>query len=472
MTSPLVTVVIPTHDRNDVVPRAVESALGQTVDDLEVVVVDDASTTPVSLPRHPRVRVLRLDRNVGNAGARNAGVDAAAGRWVVCVDDDDVALPHLVAVSLANLERTELPAPVAALSGVRVVSPDGVVVDTRLPPTRARGAHFFLEPPDPGRSYLSKQTLFVERDVLRSVGMWDASFRSRVPSELLLRLNPVCSILGIPMVTYELHAHGGPRVSRDRLLRARGAAQLIAAHQDTFDAHPEGYARFLLAHARRLLDDRQPGAAAWAFAGAARRAPRLASAEAADEAGRRMARRLRFSRRPRSGQQPLSDGPPPSAVAELRLITLAPLTWEAGHDVLLAAVAELAGRGLLLHLDVVVEGGADVDDRERLLFTAHDLGVAAMTVLHVAPSAASRQRLLANADVFVLAALHDRPWPALDEAMTHALPVAASDLASVRDRLSQHLPHRVAPPRRPRELADAVADLAAGIPTRASPVHS
>ena len=58
-------------------------------------------------------------------------------------------------------------------------------------------------------AYLSKQTLFVERDVLRSVGMWDASFRSRAPSELLLRLNPVCSILGIPMVTYELALMAG-----------------------------------------------------------------------------------------------------------------------------------------------------------------------------------------------------------------------------------------------------------------------
>ena len=176
--------------------------------------------------------------------------------------------------------------------------------------------------------------------------------------------------------------------------------------------------------------------------------------------------------RPDRTRTPGPTSPPAGVDHDLRLVTLAPLTWAAGHDVLLAAVAELAGHGLLLRLDVLAEGGVDVHDRERLLFTAHDLGVAAATVLHVAPSRAARQRLLANADVFVLAALDDRPWPELDEAATHTLAVAASDLPSVRARLS---PAPTSPGRAtslPHALADAVVDLAAGIRPRAASARS
>ena len=107
--APLATVVIPTWERAALVQEAVESALAQTVPEIEVVVVDDGSTdgTAEALAARyggdPRVRVLR-QANGGTASARNAGIRAARGRHVALLDSDDLFLPHHVATLVAALE--------------------------------------------------------------------------------------------------------------------------------------------------------------------------------------------------------------------------------------------------------------------------------------------------------------------------------------------------------------------------------
>jgi hypothetical protein len=249
MHNPQISIIIPTYNRPDLLPRAVKSALAQTVEDLEVIVVDDASPQPVTLPEHPRLRIIRQPVNKGGAATRNAGIEAARGRWITFVDDDDQMLPHLVAVSLAALEKTDLPKPVGVLSGLEVVNTDGKIIDTRLPPTLAKGKHFCLEPIAAGQSFFCKQSLVVEREVLLEIGGFDESFSSRVHTELFLRLNQVCSLLGLPIVTYQLLSHSGSRVSRNPSLRQKNFKCLIQKHESLFKAHPKMFAQFVYEHA-------------------------------------------------------------------------------------------------------------------------------------------------------------------------------------------------------------------------------
>lgn len=250
MSTPLLSIVIPTRDRPHLLPYAVKSALEQTLEDLEVIVVDDASTEPVHLPEHPRLRIIRLSTPHGGAGARNAGTEAARGRWISYLDDDDRILPHMAVTSLEALEKATLPPPVGVISGIEVVNAQGQVTATRLPPpVRPRGAHFALEELEPGKSYNTKQTLVVEREVIRQIGGWDETFRSRVHSELFLRLNPACSLLGLPIVTYQLYSHEGVRVSSNPSLRQESFQRLIDKHRELFNAHPKMFANFVYEHA-------------------------------------------------------------------------------------------------------------------------------------------------------------------------------------------------------------------------------
>ena len=253
MSNPQISIIIPTYNRPHLLPRAVNSALAQTVEDIEVIVVDDASPEPVQLPEHPKLRIIRLPENSGGSAARNAGAKAAKGRWITFLDDDDELLPHMAEVSLEALAKTDLPKPVAALSSIEVVNGDGEVIKKRIPPTLARGSHFCLEDIEPGQSFLCKQTMVVERDVLLGIGGFDESFRSRVHTELFLRLNPVCSILGLPDITYRLFKHGGPQVTKDPSLRQVSFNRLILKHESIFKAHPETFAKFVFKHARRSM---------------------------------------------------------------------------------------------------------------------------------------------------------------------------------------------------------------------------
>jgi hypothetical protein len=109
-----------------------------------------------------------------------------------------------------------------------------------------------LEALEPGKSYNTKQTLVVEREAILQLGGWDEAFRSRVHTELFLRLNPVCSILGLPVVTYQLYQHPGARVSRNTSLRQESFQRLIENHEKVFRAHPQMYANFVYEHARML----------------------------------------------------------------------------------------------------------------------------------------------------------------------------------------------------------------------------
>jgi hypothetical protein len=282
---PDLTVIIPTHDRPALLRAAVASALGQDVP-VDVLVVDDGSPVPVDLPPDPRLRVLRHERSLGGSAARNHGAREARTRWVMWLDDDDELLPHAARVSLRAAERSTLPPPVAVLSAIDVVDETGKRVSRRVPPAALpRGGHFALEGPVPGRSYNTKQTLVVERDVILGLGGFDPDFRSRVHSELFLRLHPQCSLEGIPEVTYRLRVHSGPRVSGDPDLRQRSFAQLVARHREAFESHPSAYAGSLLEHARSSAALGQRRAAARAVLQAARVSPR--------ETGRRAAGALR-----------------------------------------------------------------------------------------------------------------------------------------------------------------------------------
>lgn len=94
MTMTRVSIIIPTHNRATLLPRAINSAK-EAGENVEVVVVDDASTdeTPSVCRAIPGITYIRLDRNGGQANARNVGISASAGEFIAFLDDDDIRLP-------------------------------------------------------------------------------------------------------------------------------------------------------------------------------------------------------------------------------------------------------------------------------------------------------------------------------------------------------------------------------------------
>jgi glycosyltransferase involved in cell wall biosynthesis len=108
---PLVSVVIPAYNRAGVVGRAVDSALAQTLEDVEVIVVDDGSSddTEAVLGAYDdtRLRIISHEKNRGRSAARNTGLDAAAGEYVAFLDSDDRWLPGKLERQVAALRERD-----------------------------------------------------------------------------------------------------------------------------------------------------------------------------------------------------------------------------------------------------------------------------------------------------------------------------------------------------------------------------
>lgn len=242
---PLATIVIPTKDRPRLLERAVRSALAQTVEDIQVVVVDDGSAEPVRLGlQDPRLLVVRNPRALGASAARNAGLRAAEGRWVTFTDDDDELLPGMVQTSLEAAERSALPGPVAVLSAHEVVDGDGHLLETRLPTTVARQAPPYPEAPDDG-FVQDANTLFAPAEVLRAMGGWDEAIRGWEMDDLLIRLVQRCSVQGVPEVTYRRFRHRGARKSGHAPDMVDGARLVLSKHREFYEAHRRLYGRQL-----------------------------------------------------------------------------------------------------------------------------------------------------------------------------------------------------------------------------------
>lgn len=106
--APLVSVVMPVFNNAVTVDAAARSILDQTVQDLELIVVDDGSTDDsaaiVEALRDPRIRLLHNDVNKGVAVARNRGLDVMRGRYMAPMDADDICRPYRLARTLRVLE--------------------------------------------------------------------------------------------------------------------------------------------------------------------------------------------------------------------------------------------------------------------------------------------------------------------------------------------------------------------------------
>ncbi len=197
-----VTVLIPTKDRPDLILRSVATALAQEGVDVEVLVVDDGSATPVSEVLAPdrRLRILRNERSQGVAAARNRGIDAAQTDWIAFLDDDDLWAPNklarqLEAVTAAN--ATWCHTGTLRLNGALGVDETWPIVQEETGFELLLVANLVSTP----------STVMVSTAVLRDVGGFDPAFSIMADWDLWLRLaaDRPAAVAPEPLVGYVIH---------------------------------------------------------------------------------------------------------------------------------------------------------------------------------------------------------------------------------------------------------------------------
>ena len=106
-----VSVIIPAYNTEEYISKAIDSALAQTLSNIEVIVVDDCSTDNtvevVQSFDDPRVKLLQNPTNMGAGGARNNAIKAAKGKWIAVLDSDDWYAPQRLEVLVSAAEEKD-----------------------------------------------------------------------------------------------------------------------------------------------------------------------------------------------------------------------------------------------------------------------------------------------------------------------------------------------------------------------------
>ena len=107
--TPLVSVIMPAYNSSETLADSIQSVLGQTFTDWELLVIDDCSPEPlkpiVDHSQDARIRYIRLEKNSGVAQARNRGIQAARGRYIAFLDSDDLWLPEKLEKQLQFMQE-------------------------------------------------------------------------------------------------------------------------------------------------------------------------------------------------------------------------------------------------------------------------------------------------------------------------------------------------------------------------------
>ena len=221
MTDPLISVVIATRDRRELLAEAVESVRRQTSCDWELLVVDDASRdgTPQWLAnlRDERVRSFRLSEHSERSAARNRGLNEARGEFVMFLDDDDRLRPQALAYLVEHLRRD---ARAVASVGARLKFKEGVYATRINHPVRPsrrliwptlRTTRKDIVPEllaGWGWSAISGQTLY-RTDAVRRAGGYPENVVVVEDRALWLRVARLGAVVVLPEIVLEYRDHGG-----------------------------------------------------------------------------------------------------------------------------------------------------------------------------------------------------------------------------------------------------------------------
>ncbi|MGB5334031.1 MAG: glycosyltransferase family 2 protein [Woeseiaceae bacterium] len=245
---PTVSVVIPAYNRADSLADAITSVTGQLFEDLEIIVVDDGSTddtrTVVEGLADARIRYVRHDINKGANAARNTGIGLAQGRYIAFQDSDDRWHPDKLQRQVSACEDSGARSCFCALNrhvgSTRTKIPkDSYGIPSGLNDLRQQVSR---------GSFISCQTLMVERELILSLGGFDESLPRLQDWELCLRLSQATPIYFLDEILVELYL-GDDSISSDLQKYIASAEQILALHRALFDSDPgaEGILRLNVA---------------------------------------------------------------------------------------------------------------------------------------------------------------------------------------------------------------------------------
>lgn len=255
---PRVSVVLPTYNRADRLPRAIESVLEQTYEDLELIVVDDGSTDDTTAVidsyTDDRLQYVQHDTNRGVSAARNTGIEAAAGSIISFQDSDDEWLPEKLEKQLGVFATAPSKVGVVYTGMWREVGGDR----RYLPYDRVDPKEGDISDSIVSGNFVSTQMAAVRRKCFETVGTFDEELSALVDWDLWIRISQRYHFRLVDEALVEAGVKADS-ISDDRPTIVNARERIVEKHAEKFDRESLANHLFYVGHGAMKVGDIQRG---------------------------------------------------------------------------------------------------------------------------------------------------------------------------------------------------------------------
>jgi len=247
----MISVIMPTYNRAHLIKKAINSVLSQDYKDIELLVVDDASTDGteelVKGIDDPRVTYIKLPERVGATRAWNTGIKKARGEFIAFLDSDDEWHKGKLSRQVEAFS-SEPPGTGVIYTGTFRVA-DGK--KSYIPGKRIRKKSGLLHGELLMRNFIPLPSAVVRRECFTELGMFDEELRAHTDWELWLRFSAryVFKFIDEPYVTAYFTEDSMTARNENFIVSLK---IILERHEDDFKAHPEALANQYLRLGNRL----------------------------------------------------------------------------------------------------------------------------------------------------------------------------------------------------------------------------
>ena len=205
---PKISVVIPTHNRPDLLKRAVESVLKQTFQDFEIIVVSDGPNDQnkviIEKFADPRIRYFEHPFNKGAPAARNTGIKNSSGEFIAFLDDDDEWYENKLSKQLAAFNSNDNKVGVV-VAGVKAIDKQGHVLFIHLPKHEG-----ILRPHSEllRKCFIWTSSIMIRRELTEKGFIFDEALTKNQEWDLMLRVSQVSDFYVIDSILVKLNVLG------------------------------------------------------------------------------------------------------------------------------------------------------------------------------------------------------------------------------------------------------------------------
>lgn len=202
---PKISVLMPAYNAEKYLNHAIESMLGQTFKDFELLIIDDCSTDRttaiISSYSDPRLKVVRNAVNLGLTKSLNLGLHQAQGDFIARLDADDISLPQRLAQQIYFLEQHPETVLVGSLS--KLINSAGETFDYRKSPTDPAVIKFSLLFGNP----ITHSSILFHKKPILEIGGYNERFRYAQDFELYSRLVAKYQLAVLPEILVKYRSH-------------------------------------------------------------------------------------------------------------------------------------------------------------------------------------------------------------------------------------------------------------------------